>query len=156
MTHQATATGRIMLPDGIKVVVKPMRAKGKYTMVYEETLPTADRTIVGNTIDMCKRIGPNIKVVKRTKRSTTIRMTMSSVDHATIGSMLGFEFLVWSPLGKMSIMELILSGTFRKAGETEFADALEGNSTPRPVVVSELDFSHTPSPPFGADYEVKS
>lgn len=129
MSHQATATGRVMLPDGIKVVVKPTRTKGKYSMVYEETLPTADRTIVDNTIEMCKRIGPNIKIVKRTKRSTTIRMTMSSVDHATIGSMLGFEFLGWSPLGKLSIMELILSGTFRKVGETEFADALEGKGS---------------------------
>lgn len=136
MNYQATATGRVMLPDGVKVVVKPTKTKGKYSgkysMVYEETLPTADREIVARTQATCANLGTGLKVVRRTKRSTTVRVTLKNVDHATIGSMLGFEFLGWSPLGKMSIMEIILSGTLRKAGETELADALEDGPAPEP------------------------
>lgn len=116
-----TASGRLLLPERVKIDVRPSKKKvrGKrqqsldeqlYDLVYQETLPTVDEEIIKATLDMLEsmQIGTEVNVeVRRGKKEVTFVLKCSAT-HEKVGSILGSEFMGWSPVGTLSITELLV------------------------------------------------
>ena len=112
-----TASGKMLLPNAVSITVNPT-FPGAHTLRlrYSETLPTRSERCIAKTLEIMKAVAPEHRLdVVRDLRSTTVSFDWVGT-HEEIGAFLGSEFMCWSPVGTLSIHELLVLLTAKASG----------------------------------------
>jgi hypothetical protein len=111
------AGGNILLPEEVSLTVKPSKKqKGLYDVVYVEWFPNSAGSAIRRTVTLMKSMWPGVVSSSGGQKKTKVELRFTGT-HEAVGSALGWEFIGWSPLGKLSIVE-VLATFILSAGKT--------------------------------------
>lgn len=104
-----TTPSGVLLPNACTVDVRLSETgpPGTLHLRYTETLPSRDVHVIRKTLEYLRAVSPGLNVrMASVEPGTTTFQIDTHGTHEQIGSILGSEFMGWSPLGTRSICDV--------------------------------------------------